>query len=1104
MPHDCRMPYPADTSDPCRILFEKIELTYRAGQPLHAYRIHEDAVDLLRTHLIDAIQRRRLNEYSAAFVLWSAETFRREFEGGQYTWIFLTEKLTTTPDGLDLHHVCRRGLSWFGRKLTRTDGGTTYYLKTLAAEGGLPEALLADQEGSTRRLVRGLLGDIHKVGQGAPEQVLNAVTAQRIQSLPMGFRTEEFKTLLRDFCLVLLARKAEIPTTIPPEARQSWLDANRPGWKDALPLRIESAAAESLLHEAVRSENSLGRDTIASRHLVRVEDRWVPKLRIAHTAELPDWMLGLGDPRIRSLRFLPDTDLAQQAPGLVLSAYKEPGDKVWEVHRDSAGRRAEFTMPLDAPVSFRLMAEGQLKGTHVPPGCDALSDDDMPTVWSAEDLSPNGTVQSLRKLGSSAQKTKAPNLWVLVQGGAAKFEDLETVEEGRIGPAKLWRVTGKGVVITPAGRLPIITGAEEEATDSLLASGVHVPGLRDTSRSEFMQGIPVFHALTADGTGRRLTRAQMRWRPLGQKIWKNGLPAPTTCLGTHQFCWKDEGGAARAFATVRLLPENAQVALADCGDGFLECRVSGLPAGTVVSLGSEVSGVVPTHGTLTLRMGDAASAMGRIPLHIRPAEGGARAFDATLPRPGDRGYFIDAEDHILQEDIELDLGSLRGWRIVAPTDRNAELRIRLQGDHTPRQPILLGVTNETSLGTLLPRLRGLMAIGGPDSELRMRVLIGASQSQRIKLRRHLRNGDWADGGFTLGPDNGNVDPGGLEIEAANLSAPSLSARISALQPGEDPMPLLPEHPGPWMFFARDAGGLVRPPRPIQKTVAEAPVTAPHFSEEFLSCGQHPRRNDRLAAFGRALRRLIEPHGMGDLGVFEQQLDDLGDTEALSSLDSVVALSHAPDLAALLLLRAAPDTLGARLELETVSPFSWTTLPLSAWRHALQTHASSLFMQLSASGLPESDAKSFSQQAIVHRLRQLVDRRPEISGQLFSAAMDTDLLPALVKVCPPPLALNNPEKTLADCAQSAIKKHEAARQPFPLRSSHAPALFKTFFDGFRGLLDAPLIAAEHVLELLPTPPDTETAIALLYYRLHDPDYFETAMPAAIALIRSKTK
>lgn len=619
MPPASERTFPTTISEQCKNVFQKIGLSFRYKEPLHSYRLTEGDVKVLHSHLVHAIQMRRLNEYAPLFVLWSAETFRRDFDGGQYTWAFLTDRLSPKCHELDLQHVSRLGLSCFGRELTRNLEGMNFYLKTLAAEGGLPEALLADPDGHTRRLVRGLLADITKVGQGAPETVLDTLTAQRAQALPLGFRTDEFRALLRDFCLRLLGYKAEIPKGIPPDARQSWLDANRPGWKDTLPLRIDTAAAQSLLHEAVRAESGAGRDTIALRHLVRIEDRWVPKIRIAPSAELPDWMLTLDLPQLRSLRFLPDTDLARQAPGLVLSAYKEPGARHWDVRRDGAARRAEFAMPLDVPVAFRLMAEGVPVGLHVPPGCEAIGEDDMPTVWAAEESATDGAVQGLRKLGASAQRTRAPNLWVLARDGDAKFEDLDVEADGRIGDASLWRVSGKGVVITPAGRLSIATGAEDEATDSLLLSAASVPGLRDTSRSEFLQGVPAFQALTIDGVGRRLNRNQMRWLPAGQRIWKKGLPDPASCLGTYQFCWTDDNGSPRAFATARLIPEKAQISLVDCNDGFYECRATAFPIGTVISLPQGVSGIVAKDGTLTLRISDALASMNRIAVHIRPA-----------------------------------------------------------------------------------------------------------------------------------------------------------------------------------------------------------------------------------------------------------------------------------------------------------------------------------------------------------------------------------------------------------------------------------------------------------------------------------------------------
>jgi hypothetical protein len=486
------------------LIFDRIGLQLRPGTPLHSYRLTDEATETLRSHLLEAVRRKRLTDYAACFVIWAADKFRRDYDGGQYTWAFLTNPLHIDIDMQDLYLIVRRGMKAFERPLTKAEHGATYYLKTLAAEGGLPEALLADPDGSARRLVRGLLADINKVGSGAPEDVLNALTAQRARVLPLGFQTDEFRSLLLELCLTLLERKAEVPPSIPPEARQSWLDANRPGWKETLPLRIESAAAHSLLLEVMRTETGSARDSIASRLLVRIDDHWVSKVSISQAAEVPDWMMGAEDPALRALRLMPDADLARYAPNLVLSAYKDKGISNWDVNRESSGRRAEFTMPLDAAVAFRLLAEGNPIGSHVPPGCHAITNDDFPTVWAANETGFAGDADRLHKLGSSSLRTRAPNLWVLAPQGEIKFDELEAVQDGHVGTMSLWRVSGNGFVIGDGWRLSIATAADEDATDSLLARGPTVPGLRDMQRAEFIVGIPSFHALNVDGTGRRL------------------------------------------------------------------------------------------------------------------------------------------------------------------------------------------------------------------------------------------------------------------------------------------------------------------------------------------------------------------------------------------------------------------------------------------------------------------------------------------------------------------------------------------------------------------------------------------------------------------------
>ncbi|WP_424940108.1 STY4851/ECs_5259 family protein [Aliiroseovarius sp. S253] len=1093
--------FPKGTPPDTARAFREIGLERKPGQPLNSYSITSEQVELLRHHLVHAAQYRRLTSNAAPFVLWAAETFRREYDGGQYAWEFLQKPLNLKTDYQSLHDLTRRGLHWFGRQLT-VDDGVNYYLKTLAAEGGLPEALLADPSGLYRRSVRGLMADIEKVGIAAPRDLLVQLAAQRISFLPLGFRTSEFRDLFLEFCLTLLERRAEIPPSVPSEARQAWLDANSPGWKDELPLRLDSLAARSLLLDAVTSDAGANQQELATRLLVKVKDAWVPKLSISKTAEIPEWQMGDVESQINSMRLFPDAALSLAAPSLVLSADKETASKTWDVRRETAGRRSVFSMPLDRPISFRLLAEGRQIGTYTPPGGQAIDPNDIPTIWKLFEKGQDGAAPILKKVGASALRTREPELWVLAGKEAARFDGLDVEQEGDVQGATLWRVSGRGRVFGDGWSLSLTTDADQENTDRIIAHGITVPGMRDVRGMEVHQGLPNFYSQSEEGIGRHLPPKNLCWRPVGQRNWKVGLPDAKTSMGLFQFGWRDDQSATRAFTSLRLLPESARFTLREMGEGQLSFSAEGIPPGTSITLLGQTTGMVSTEGSLSLPLAHTAEHLGRISLHIRPHDGTGRPFDVSLPRPSTRGFFLDQDDRVLMEDLSLDLGMLAGWRVSVPPDRIAELRIRLLGDSHTNQPVTLKIQNETALSSFIPRFRRLMTIGGPDSELRLRVLVGANQSRRITLRRHLRDGNWHGSSLTVPGAEAEIDPDGMNLHCVNLLAPETSCDMDGIQPEDDIECRLPNHPGPWLVFARDSSGLIRPPRPIRRNVQEEPLHPPQFSESFVLAGKSSRRSERIRAFATVLQDLYNPLSIGDLSLFEQQIDDLGGSEALSSLDSVVALSNAPELAALLVLRGNAESLPGRMELENASPFSWTTLPISAWKTAIERQVALLVSRMISANIGADDARKFANDAVLSRLRGLRDRRPEIFGQIFLAASETGLLRTWKELGAVPTSFSDPKKALIEAARRAISKNEGARQAFDLRSPFAPVEFNQFYEPIRGLLDAPIVAAEFALSRRNHPVDPATAIALLHYRFHDPDYFETAMPAAIALIQQQ--
>ena len=69
--------------------------------------------------------------------------------------------------------------------------------------------------------------------------------------------------------------------------------------------------------------------------------------------------------------------------------------------------------------------------------------------------------------------------------------------------------------------------------------------------------------------------------------------------------------------------------------------------------------------------------------------------------------------------------------------------------------------------------------------------------------------------------------------------------------------------------------------------------------------------------------------------------------------------------------------------------------------------------------------------------------------------------------------------------------------FPELRAHAvPEGYARFDDGMRGLIEAPLVLAEHALGLRPPPTAVERA-AILRYAHFDPALLQDALPTALA-------
>lgn len=210
----------------------------------------------------------------AAFVLFAAEWWKQEYEGGAWDWSPIFKKLSVDADSFPPQlrsEFVARGLSfWQLRPLA--DGKR--FIGSIAVNGGIPMRLLAHGSGPLATVLSQLLKLAARYRWG-PAQLLEAATERQIY-LPAAYRRAEISELLVQFVEAVLLLKEEylLDGLSDPTAK---LDSVLPNWRRRFPIALESEAAQTLLTGLVREAAAQGSGSArglfhAERRLLRAGD----------------------------------------------------------------------------------------------------------------------------------------------------------------------------------------------------------------------------------------------------------------------------------------------------------------------------------------------------------------------------------------------------------------------------------------------------------------------------------------------------------------------------------------------------------------------------------------------------------------------------------------------------------------------------------------------------------------------------------------------------------------------------------------------------------------------------------------------------------------
>jgi hypothetical protein len=699
-------------------LGEAASYSARSDQPLYAYDYDPALVARLKDELRRRLQSGARDVFTAeAFVLWAVERIHSTYHEGPLTWRLVFDGLGLPEDRNLACDLVVTGLGRFKRQVRRSDNGRALYLFTLLAEGGVPDPMLRQGNSVYRRVVLGLLNEIEREGgAGLDLAIAEQIAARRTAYLPDVFHSREAARTLGDLALVLATLRQALPDGLPGAAAVAWFDANRPHWRRDLPLRLSAAALEALVIPALEMARTSGPggEPVVSRELRRsANGEWRSFLRVSRTG----WLDGAVFPVAGSLNLrLIGSGLAAEAATIFYGAWETTG---WTLSRP--GRTDRVTpLALDAPFSLKAYADGVSVGEAiVEPGLPLASE--APTFWRLADSQAAENCDRLLP-HQGRPKTNAPSLWLLADPNAQVSARLGlTMGEGRPGPdGTLWPLCGMGRVRVGDESFEVATGvSESEKAYAMEAIGPAFVGWRLPLGGSIFAGRPILRGVFPGAGDSRVLRENEIKRETGLG------------LGTEFVAWVERGETMARLKTI-CLPSEARIEAHETSAGALKLSARGLEHGwrLMLQTGKEVAHATSSAGVAEIEMPAPKALQAMISLRLSEPKSG-KILDLVAPWPARQGMLLSPAGERLQRDEPICVEELMGWRAVAPA-ANAKLLLHAQGGGE----VSIAVGEDHPLTLLAPQIRSMLALGGPDAQVNLSLVVNGLESRRLQICRY--------------------------------------------------------------------------------------------------------------------------------------------------------------------------------------------------------------------------------------------------------------------------------------------------------------------------------------------------------------------------------
>ena len=956
------------------------ELDYPTGRPLYTYRVTTDEFSDLESVLQERLKTylklvsladvaQRVEFFPALFVLYSAEWWRRNYDGTGFSWDPILNSIGAPADGWNQAQrsdcVTRGFQEW---KLRLSDAHGLRFLGSIAFQGGLPMQLLGTARGDIGRLLSRVL---HLASSGtADAKEIQGWIQDLATDLPNTYRQTEVFVLLTEVVITVLRLK-ELATLTNSEGALERLDQAVPGWRDSFPLPVEDLQAKGLIEQLVRD---VAGNVVRNVHHISIERRleqtqsnqWSLRSDIV----LPEYLEATDLCNL----FVIDSQNLSRTPTLRLLR----GEKATDITLRKLAGRERYRIdrhPLESRdaaaacehAMLLLTPSGESRHKEISRG-DAL-DTELPWIFD-ESTEPSAIYRLIKQgsgtIASTQGMVSVPSHWTL------SAEDGSSVEpKGLISSLERSIYSVRGIVRIDDGHGSLYRVRTDQATETADMFELRGSRIWETflQPDRAFRGVPkLFHV--SDHGPEQSVQGPIGWRVHGNPI----TTTPEKIIGPVTAIWPAQG-EAKWRSRIVLLPTQADLHIepgSDINSGSVRFSHWGIVAVHCGTPGVSVSGTVD---------GDSLDVQFRYQGSDNPPEwaelttiwkNNQTKARVKVPFPAMGIRALDAAGKQLDNSALLSIDEASQVRMIGflgNETQRAELRLGLhRGNHGhPANESVTTIKANAREARVEIRLldhateikRMLAGADSLDAHVRARLKLGAGESLTLRVARYSLEFEKYAASSEVGVKQDQIDQVSLE-ELALISV--CSVRINA--PGEEPLRLTPSEsegvltgnwffpateipPGPWLIYpGNDSKLSFRPVLwPVPSKVTG--VTAESISEEvdhegdttaialgLMRALEIPHERVRSTALLTIIERLAHDFIDDAWGLVEQMAVTLGHLP-LSTLDFWRKITQSPSGMAALAVRLGNLPANFAERFPTELPFAWESIPLTAWVGAVR-------------------------------------------------------------------------------------------------------------------------------------------------------------------------